>query len=111
MSALAKVTARMARRSRVPLLDLTALSSNPAVAPNLPLLARQETDPKRLHVEGDVAGHFPGERLPLGDRCAAKARMNAAVIAADFQSKSVIKLTQGHRGHAFSIIAALGRDG
>ncbi len=31
------------------------------------LLTWQETHPKRLHVEGDVAGHFPGELFPLGD--------------------------------------------
>lgn len=38
-----------------------------AVTTHLPLLTWQETHPKRLHVEGDVAGHFPGELFPLGD--------------------------------------------
>ena len=81
-----------------------------AVTTYLPLLTWQETHPKRLHVEGDVAGHFPGERFPLGDRSAAKTRMNTVVVATDFQGKPPIKLSQGHRRHGFCGIAALGRD-
>ena len=81
-----------------------------SVTTYLPLLTWQETHPKRLHVEGDVAGHFAGERFPLGGRCAAKARMNAVVVATDFQGKPSIELSQGHRRHGFRVIAAFGRD-
>ena len=82
-----------------------------AIPPNLALLAWQETHPERLHVEGNVARHFRGQRFPFGDGRAAKARVNAVVVATDFQNEPAVKLARTHRGLGFGIIAALGGNG